>query len=72
MFEVELRAASVVRASKPCKSEGEAPTDERGEPAPAGTSASQGRGIELGVSENTPGFASSSEMDYFAPFTLGT
>ena len=28
MFEVELRAASVVRATKQCKSEGKAPTGE--------------------------------------------
>ena len=63
MFEVKLRAASVVQVSQPCKLEGEAPTSERGEPASARTSASTGRGTELGVSENTPGSASSSETD---------
>ena len=60
MFEAELRAASIVRASEPCKLEDETPEDERREPAMAGTSASPGRGAELRVSENTPGSASSS------------
>ena len=67
MFEVELRATSVIRASNPCMSEGEAPACERGEPASAGTSASLGRGTEMGVSENTPGFALSSETDSSSP-----
>ena len=63
MFDVELRAASIVKASEPCKSEGEALAGERREPTSAGTSASPGRGAELGVSENTLGSASSSETD---------
>ena len=53
MFEGELRVASVVRASKPCKSEGKAPEGEGEEPASAGASASLGKGTELGASENT-------------------
>ena len=36
------------------------------EPALAGISASPGKGTELGVSKNTPGSASSSEIDSFA------
>ena len=57
MFGVELREASVVRASKLCELEGEALASEGEEPASAGISASPGRGTKLGVSENTPGFA---------------
>ena len=55
MFEVELQAASIMRASGPCKSEGEAPAVERREPASAGTSASLGRGIELGYQRTLRG-----------------
>ena len=72
MFEVELRVASVVRASKLCKSEGEAPVGERGEPASAGASASLGRGTKLGVSENTSRSPSSSEIDSSASSSSGT
>ena len=53
MFEVELREASVVRASKLCKSEGEAPASKKGKPASAMTSTSPGRGAELGY-QRTP------------------
>ena len=49
MFEVELRAVLVVRASEPCRLEDEAPAGEKREPASTGTSASTGRGAELGV-----------------------
>ena len=72
MFEGELRAASIVRASKPCKLEGEALTGERREPAPIGTSTSLGRGTELGVSEDTPGSGSSSETDSSASSSSGS
>ena len=60
MLGVELRAASVVRASKPCVLEGKAPAGEGEEPASAGISASLGRGIELRVSGSTSGSTSSS------------
>ena len=60
MFEVKLRAVLVVQASEPCNLEDEAPIGERREPASVGTSASPGRGAELGVSENTLGSALSS------------
>ena len=69
MFGVELRVASVLRASKP---EGEAPTGEGEEPASVGISASLRRGTELGVSENTSRSSSSSEMDSYASSSLGT
>ena len=72
MFEVELRAAPVVRASEPRKSEGEAPVGKRGELASAGTSASPERGTELGVSENTPGSTSSLETDSSSSSGSGT
>ena len=72
MFEVELRAALVVRASKPCKLEVEALAGEREELASAGTSASPRRGIEMGVSENTPRSASSPETNSSASSSLGT
>ena len=61
MFEGELRVASVVRASEPCKSEGKAPTSEGEEPASAGASASPGKGTELGALGNTSGSTSSSK-----------
>ena len=60
MLGVELRAASVVRASKPCELEGKARAGEGAESASVGISASSGRGTELGVSENTSRSASSS------------
>ena len=63
MLEVELRAALVVRTSKLCKSEDEAPVGKRGEPTSVGTSASLGRGTELGVLENTQGSSSPLETD---------
>ena len=72
MFEVELRAASVVQASKPSKSKGEASAGERRELASAGTSASLGRGVELGVSEDTLGSASSSKIDSSASSSSGS
>ena len=72
MLGVELRAASVVRASKPCVLEGKAPAGEEEEPVSAGVSASPGKGIELGVLENTWGSTSSSEMDSFTSSSSGT
>ena len=72
MLGVELRAALVVRASKSCELEGEAPSGEGAEPASAGTSASPGRGTELGISENTSRSASSSETDSSTSSSLGT
>ena len=72
MLGVELQTTSVVRASNPCESEGEAPTGEGVEPASAGISASPGTGIEMRVSENTLGYASSSEMDSSASSSSGT
>ena len=69
MFRVELRATSMVRASK---SEGEAPVSEGEEPTSVGISASPRRGTELGVSKNTPGSASSSETDSSASSSSGT
>ena len=72
MIGVELRVSLVVRASKPCELEGKAPTGEGAEPASAGILASPGRGTELGVSENTSGSTSFSEMDSSASFSSGT
>ena len=60
MMGVELRAALMMRASKPCESKGEAPVGEGAKPASTEISTSPGRGTELGVSENTSGSASSS------------
>ena len=72
MLWVKPRAASVVRASKPCVSEGKAPTSEGEEPASVGILASQGRGTELGVSKSTSGFTSSLEMDSSTSSSSGT
>ena len=72
MLGVEPRAASVVRASKSCLSEGKAPKGEGEEPASAGISASPGRGTELGVSKINSGSTSSSETDSSASSSSGT
>ena len=72
MFEVELRAAPVVRAFELRRSEGEALVGKRGEPASTGTSASPGRGTELGVSKKTSRSTSSSETDSSASSSSGS
>ena len=77
MFGVKLRTALVVRASKLCESEGEASVGEElasvgEELASVRMSASPGRGTELGVSKNTSGSTSSSEMDSSASSSSGT
>ena len=68
----ELRVASVVRASEPCKSEGKAPTGEGEEPASIGASTSPGKGTELGASGNTSGSTSSSKTDSSISSSSGT
>ena len=72
MLGVELRVASMVRASNPCVSEGKDPVGEGKEPALAGISASPRRGTKLEVSESTSGSTSSSETNSSASSSSGT